>query len=108
MGPAQKNYNKIPYHIARSVLGAIPHKQIFEKVFVWNRAISPILRMNELLYFVKTRHDRLVMTDRQNAELCRNLSCIVEFRQNWVKPEIDRIFGKAAILWLGLLLLLLL
>merc|ERR1712240_206578 len=37
-------------------------------------------------------------TDRQNAELCRNISCFAEFRQNWVKPETDSIFGNAAIL----------
>ena len=28
--------------------------------------------------------------ERQNAELCRNISCFVEFRQNWVKPAIPR------------------
>ena len=37
-------------------------------------------------------------TDKQNAELCRNISCFAEFRQNWVKPETDSIFGNAAIL----------
>ena len=38
-------------------------------------------------------------TDIHHAELCRNISCLAEFRQNWVKPETDSIFGNTAILW---------
>ena len=51
---------------------------------VRDKELSPLRRQT----------DRL--TDRQTE--CRNILCFAEFRQNWVIPETDSIFGHAAIL----------
>ena len=68
-----------------------------EEICKNNHACNADLPLQYALAMLLHTTDR--QTDRQNAELCRNISCLAEFRQNWVKPETDSIFGNTAILW---------
>ncbi len=72
---------------------------MYEQVIVFPSLVARSVW--ELFQIYMASNERLEFTERerQNAELCRNISCFVEFRQNWLKPETGRIFGKAAILW---------
>ena len=83
-------------HGYKWTLGIHKSKRIQAKESSPSWSLFPVPPHANLCYSIP-KPDR--QTDRQTAELCRNISCLAEFRQKWVKPETDSIFGNAAIVW---------